>query len=132
MPDAAVMGVQLTRLLPDGADRERGDDAKITIGHCLGAPIIVAPPTDLLALTIAEGIEDALSAHLVTGAGAWAAGGAGRMAALAEAVPTYIDCVTILIDGNEDGRRGAMALVDRLHARGFDGEGQVRLCEVCP
>jgi hypothetical protein len=36
--DDAVMGVHITRLLPDGSWRDRGDDAKITIGHCLGSP----------------------------------------------------------------------------------------------
>jgi hypothetical protein len=58
--DDAVMGVHITRLLPDGSWRDRGDDAKITIGHCLGSPIALASSNDLLGLTIAEGIEDAL------------------------------------------------------------------------
>jgi hypothetical protein len=35
--DDAEMGVHITRLLPDGSWRDRGDDAKITIGHCLGS-----------------------------------------------------------------------------------------------
>jgi hypothetical protein len=128
--DAAVMGVQVTRLLPDGTDRERGDDAKITIGQCVGSPIVLAPPNDLLGLTIAEGAEDGLSAALASGMGAWAAGGAGRMAALADVVPAYIDCITVLVDSNIDGRKGATALAGGLHARGFAGEGQVLLCEV--
>jgi hypothetical protein len=45
--------------LPDGSWRDRGDDAKITIGHRLGSPIALASSNDLLGLTIAEGIEDA-------------------------------------------------------------------------
>jgi hypothetical protein len=52
------------------------------------------------------------------------------MVALADAVPTWMNTVTVLADGNTDGRKGARALVDRLHARGFDGDGQVLLCEV--
>jgi hypothetical protein len=92
--DDAVMGVHITRLLPDGSWRDRGDDAKITIGHCLGSPIALASSNDLLGLTIAEGIEDALNAHQATGMGAWAAAGAGRTAVLADTVPTWMSTIT--------------------------------------
>jgi hypothetical protein len=110
--DDAVMGVHITRLLPDGSWRDRGDDAKITIGHCLGSPIALASSNDLLGLTIAEGIEDALNAHQATGVGAWAAAGAGRMAVLADTVPTWMSTITVQVDGNADGRKGAAALAD--------------------
>jgi hypothetical protein len=80
---------------------DRGDDAKITIGHCLGSPI-----------ALAEGIEDALNAHQATGMGAWAAAGAGRMAVLADTVPTWMSTITVQVDGNADGRKGAAALAD--------------------
>ena len=53
------------------------------IGACKGMPIVVAPPNDGLALSICEGIETALTAHQVWGVGAWAAGSAGFMPALA-------------------------------------------------
>jgi hypothetical protein len=102
--DDAVMGVHIARLLPDGSWRDRGDDAKITIGHCLGSPIALASSNDLLGLTIAEGIEDALNAHLATGMGAWATAGAGR--------PTWMSTITVQVDGNADGRKGAAALAD--------------------
>jgi hypothetical protein len=39
------MGVHIARLLPDGSWRDRGDDAEITIGHCLGSPIALASST---------------------------------------------------------------------------------------
>jgi hypothetical protein len=84
-----------------GHGRDRGDDAKITIGHCLGSPI-----------ALAEGIEDALNAHQATGMGAWAAAGAGRMAVLADTVPTWMSTITVQVDGNADGRKGAAALAD--------------------
>jgi len=63
LPDRKVKGVHLTRLTPDGRDRERGERAKIMLGFSRGNPIVVAPSTDSQALVVTEGIEDALSAH---------------------------------------------------------------------
>jgi hypothetical protein len=91
--DDAVRGVHVTRLLHDGSDRERGDKAKIMIGNSIGAPIILAAPSDALALALTEGIEDALTVCNAAGLGAWAAGAASRLSALADAIPDYIDCV---------------------------------------
>ena len=48
---------------------------------------MLAPMNDLLGLAITEGVEDALSIHAATGLGAWAAGAASRLPALADAVP---------------------------------------------
>jgi hypothetical protein len=45
--------------------------------------------------------------HEATGLGAWAAGSATFMPALAKAIPNYIECVTIYVDANETGRRVA-------------------------
>jgi hypothetical protein len=91
--DKAVRAVHLIRLAPDG--RSRLD--KITVGRgALGSPIVVAPLNDGLGLAITEGIEDALSIQIATGLGAWATGGASRMPAIAEAVPTYCECVTVI------------------------------------
>jgi hypothetical protein len=122
--DAAVCGVHLTRLLPDGSGKAVFDDpdeqAKIMIGHSAGWPLVLAPPNDLLGVTIAEGIEDALSVHLVSGLGAWAAGCASRLPALAAAVPGYVECVTLLVDDDRDGRRHAGALAERLIGRGIE------------
>ena len=64
-----------------------------------------------------EGIEDALSIHIATGLGAWAAAGASRMPAIAEAVPTYCECVTVIGDDNDAGRKNAGELTARLRAR---------------
>lgn len=118
--DDAVRGVHLTRLKPDGSDRERTAHRKIMIGHSAGFPIILAPPNNLLGMAISEGIEDALTAHESTGLGAWAAGSACRMPALADVIPSYIECVTVLTDDDADGRRFAGELVDRIRARGIE------------
>jgi hypothetical protein len=88
-------------------------------GSCRGHPIVVAPIGDNLGLAITEGIEDALSVHLATGLGAWAAGGATFMPALARAVPDYAEAVTIVADANEAGQDNARRLADRLVSRGI-------------
>ena len=82
-------------------------------------PIVVAPANDLLAISIHEGIEDALSAHEATGLGAWASGGAPFLPHLADAVPSYIETVTVVAHSDEAGRIGARELARRLVARGF-------------
>lgn len=95
IPDVDVRAVHITRLSSDGLDRTD----KIMVGRgASGFPIVLAPPNDLLAIAITEGIEDALSVHEATGLGAWAAGAAGRTPTLANAVPGFIDFVTIVAD----------------------------------
>ena len=119
--DDAVMAVQLVKLKPDGSGKADIEPTKIIIGKgALGSPIVIAPPNDLLGLAICEGVEDALSVHEATGLGAWASGGATRMPALADAVPSYIECITIIADDDDAGRRHAADLAVRLRARGFE------------
>src|SRR5580698_3715121 len=113
----AVMGVHLTRLSPDGCQKAGTETDKLMIGTPLGSPLVLAASSDLAGLVIAEGIEDALSVHEATGLGAWAAGAASFMPALADAVPSWIECVTILVDDDTAGRSNAYALADRLERR---------------
>jgi hypothetical protein len=115
--EAAVRGVHLTCLLPDGSDRARGEQAKFMIGSSAGWPIVLAPPNDLLALAITEGIEDGLSVYEATGFGVWAAGCASRMPAIAGAIPRCIECVNIVADEDASGRRFAVELAKRLAVR---------------
>jgi hypothetical protein len=89
-----LRGVHITRLTPDGSGKAGTSADKIMIGRSAGSPIVLAPANDLLGLAIAEGIEDALSVHAATGLGAWAAGAASRMPALAAAIPAYVETVT--------------------------------------
>jgi len=115
--DHEVQGVHITKLTPDGRDRDRSERAKIMIGPSRGTPIVLTPPNDLLGIVIAEGIEDALSAHEATGLGAWAAGAASRLPGLADAVPPYVECVTIIADDDAAGRKGSEGLAQALRAR---------------
>jgi hypothetical protein len=91
-------------------------------GSPCGRPLVLAPMNDLLGVVIAEGIEDALSVHQETGLGAWAAGSASFMPALAEFVPKYADCITVIADDDDAGRRGARDLTRRLNHRGLHVE----------
>jgi Toprim domain len=118
--DHHVMGVQITRLAPDGSSKAGGECDKITIGRCRGYPIVLAPPNDLLGVVIAEGAEDALSSHAGNGWGAWAAGGCARMPFLAPAIPSYIECVSIVVDPDPDGERYARELADLVDRRGME------------
>jgi len=113
--DDAVMGIQLTKLTPEG--NKVADDPKITVGKCLAQPIVLQPMNDLLGLAITEGAEDALSIAEATGLGSWAAGGASRLPALAAIVPAYTDCISVIVDDDEAGRRNAGELAVRLRAR---------------
>jgi hypothetical protein len=121
---AALQGIHLTRLLPDGSGKAVFDDpnenAKRMTGLSTGWPIVLASPNDLVGLTIAEGIENGLSAHQVSGLGAWAAGCASRLPELADKVPDYIESATLMIDDDDDGRWFAGELANRLMARGIE------------
>jgi hypothetical protein len=121
--DDAVRGVHLTRIRPDGSGKAVFDDpdqtAKIMIGLSMGSPVVIAPANDLLGMAITEGIEDGLSVHQDTGLGVWVAGAASRMPALADVLPPYIECTTIIADDDPDGRRFAAELIARIRGRGM-------------
>ena len=119
LPGGKVMGVHLTRLTADGRKADT-ETPKSFLGPSAGFPIVLAPPNDLLGLAITEGIEDALTAHLVTGLGAWAAGCADRMPALASIIPNYVEAVTIFAHEDESGQRNAFELAEALDIRGIE------------
>jgi hypothetical protein len=121
VPPKAVAGVHITRLTSEGDKAPDAEgNAKIALGSCKGAPICISPPNDLLGMAVTEGIEDALSVYQSTGLGVWAAGSAGFMPALAPLVPDYIECVTIFVDDDDAGQRGAKALASALFDRGIE------------
>jgi hypothetical protein len=115
-----VQSVHLTKLKPDGSSKADVEPNKIIIGSPGSLPIVLAPPNDLLGLCVTEGIEDALTAHEATGLGAWAAGSAGRLPKLADVIPSYIECVTILAHDDQAGQDGARKLAEALYQRGVE------------
>jgi hypothetical protein len=90
------------------------------LGPSMGQPIVLAPCNDLLGLVITEGIEDALTAHLASGRGAWAAGSAGRLPALGDVVPSYVESVIVVVDDDDAGKSNAKQLIRKLFDRGFE------------
>jgi hypothetical protein len=122
-----VNAVHLTLLRSDGG-KSYVRPNKLIVGRPLGRPVAVAPPNDLLGLAITEGIEDALTAHAATGLGAWATGAAGFMPELADAVPNYIEAVTIFAHSDKAGRDSAYRLADALDHRGLE----IRIEELGP
>jgi hypothetical protein len=112
-----VQAVHLTLLLPDGAGKADVRDAKLTVSASDGYPIVIAPPNDCLGLAVTEGIEDALSISEVTGLGVWAAGSANRLPTLAPMIPTYLDCITIVMDPDPAGQKNSRELAWSLSQR---------------
>jgi hypothetical protein len=116
----AVAGVHITRLKADGSGKDEHEPAKVMVGKSCGWPIVLAPPNDGGGLAILEGIEDGLSVALLTGLGVWIAGCASRLPALADAVPGYIEAVTIYAHDDAAGQRHARELAAALRRRGID------------
>jgi putative DNA primase/helicase len=114
-----VTAVHLTLLQSDGAGKAGVRPNKLAIGQPRGRPIVLAPPNDLLGIAITEGIEDGLSVHQATGLGAWAAGSAPYMPALANALRDYVEAVTIYAH-DDGGGKFALELAEALHLRGFE------------
>jgi hypothetical protein len=113
-----ITGVHITKLTPYGVKApDSNGKAKRMLGTCKGMPIVLAPPNDLLGMTITEGIEDALSVYAVTGLGVWAAGSAGFMPVLANVVPKYIETVTIYQHADDAGRTYSNQLAEALTRR---------------
>jgi Toprim domain len=115
-----VTAIHLTFLKPDGSGKAEAEPNKISVGSPLGKPIVLAPPNDLLALAITEGIEDALTAYQATGVAAWAAGSAYFMLPLAETVPDYIECITVYADPDKAGQDAARKLANALRRRNIE------------
>ena len=123
-PEPGVLGAprvvesaHLTKLKRDGGGKADVEPNKIIVGSPSALPIVLAPPNDLLGMCICEGIEDALTAHQSSGLGAWAAGSVGHMPKLANVIPNYIECVTILAHDDQAGQDGARKLAEALYQR---------------
>jgi hypothetical protein len=114
-----VDAVHLVLLKGDGSGKANKPD-KLTIGRPLGRPIVIAPVNNLPGLAITEGIEDALSVFAGTGLGAWASASAPFLPTLADAVPGYVECVTIYAHGDPAGETNARRLAAALRKRGIE------------
>jgi hypothetical protein len=107
LPASKVLAIHITRLLPDGSDRDRSDGAKHMIASPGSCPIALIPPNDLGGLLVAEGVETALSfAH--TGLGIWAAGAKDRLVTIAPTIAAlpHVEAVTISPDDDDPAKTG--------------------------
>ena len=120
MPQECIRAVHFTYLKPDGSGKAPLSPSRRMVGAVKGSPLALVPPNDSQALIIAEGIETALSGHVLLGAGAWAAGSASFLPALADAVPVFIECVMIAREEDKAGQRGADGLGQQLEKRGIE------------
>jgi Toprim domain len=117
-PPNLVTGVHLTRLTGDGDKAPNASGkAKIMLGTCKGAPIVISPPNDLLGMAVTEGIEDGLSVYQTTGLGVWAAGAAGFMPTLAPLIPDYIEAITVYAHDDAAGQHNAREFAKEIKRR---------------
>jgi putative DNA primase/helicase len=115
-----VRAVHLTFLKRDGSSKADVQPNRKIIGSPLGMPIVLAPPNDLLGLAITEGIEDGLTAYEATGLGVMVAGAAGFMPKIADAVPGYIEAVTLYLHPDTASQNNGRRLAAVLHERGIE------------
>jgi hypothetical protein len=114
-----ITGVHFTSLTLAG-DKADVENVKRTLGPSVRQPIVLSPPNDLLGLAITEGVEDGLSVYQTTGLGVWVAGTAGRMPALADAIPGYVETVTVYAHADNAGHTNAIRLAEKLTRRGIE------------
>lgn len=124
-PDGSIAALHRTYLTADGrklsSAREefRRRDKKIMAvspGSTQGAAIRLAALGDVL--VVAEGIESALAASILSGYPSWAACTSGGLAALK--VPGGVKRVVIAVDADEAGEKAAGVLSARLRERKVD------------
>ena len=116
-----LLGVHRTYLSPDGQkfnpeayNLPRHAPIKKVMGSIANGAIHLYEPGETL--LIAEGIETALAAHVLSGLPAWAAISSSNMGRLE--VPGGVKTVIICVDNDEAGRRAAAALTERLQSEG--------------
>jgi hypothetical protein len=116
-----IPGIHLTFLRPDGsgkAELEWLDGSKMMLGPSKGWPIVVSEGNDRLGMAVTEGIEDGLAIYEATGLCVWAAGSASRLPALD--VPSWVETLTICVDGDDAGKSGARRLAESLAGRDIE------------
>ncbi len=120
-PSGELLAVHRTYLSPSGTKFKpeahglpASAPVKKVVGSIGGGAIRLHEPGDTL--LVAEGLETALAAHLLSGLPAWAAVSAGNMAALN--IPEKITRIYICIDNDDAGRKASKALAGRLLRQG--------------
>lgn len=106
-PNREVCGVQVTLLADSGMCKAEVAVPRKTYGVLADGAVRLAPATDVLG--IAEGVETALSAMLMTGIPVWACLGAARMHRVG--IPGTVRHLHLFGDDDEPGRNAVQATV---------------------
>lgn len=101
-------GLHVTALAPDGSDKA-GPNARRMFGPVKGGAIRLGPAADQL--SVAEGIETALSFAVLTGKPTWSCLSTAGLEAFE--IPPGVEDLTIAADGDEPGMKSARALAVR-------------------
>lgn len=110
-----IIGLHRTFLRRDGSGKADVNPAKATIGAISGGAVRLAPAAGELVL--AEGIETALAAGLLTGLPAWSALSAGNLG-FRIALPRDVRAVVISVDRDAAGEKAARTATRRFKAEG--------------
>ena len=109
------IGIQRTYLNAAGTGKAAVPKPKLSLGHVRGGAIRLAPGS-FTGLMLTEGIEDGLSLMQMQGGSAWAAAGAGMLAAMR--LPSMISSVVIGADADATGREAALRAAETFKADG--------------
>ena len=113
-PDHDVVAVHRTFLTADGRKKASVSLNKMMLGQCSGGAVRLAQADE--ELTLAEGIETALSILQVTGKPTWACLSTSGLKAVL--LPSQVKTVTIAADGDEAGEKATQEAARRFHLEG--------------
>jgi hypothetical protein len=112
--DDRPIGVHRTYLDHDGRGKAPVSPNKMMLGPCRGGVVRLAPRST--PLLVGEGIETCLSAMQASGHTAWAALSTSGLKSLE--LPSYVQDVIILADGDPPGKQAATYAADRWTRQG--------------
>lgn len=113
----APCGLHNIFLRPDGSDRLRDKKGKTTTGRIAGGAVMLSPFDDVTGgLTVAEGIETAISLLMDDLAPAWALCGASNLAKFP--ILAGIEAITVAADTGAAGQVAAREVAARWHKAG--------------
>ena len=113
--DDKLVGIQRTYLNAAGTGKAAVPKAKLSLGRVSGGAIRLAPCAR--ALTVTEGLEDALSLQQETGQATWCAAGASMMPNMV--FPPGVQSVVIGADADAAGERAAVKAAEAFALRGL-------------
>ena len=104
------IGISRTYLRRDGSGKAPIQPAKMMLGRALGGAVQLSPADRTL--LVGEGLETSMSVMQASGVPVWAALSASGLRSVQ--IPSRIENLTILADGDEAGETAAQALARRV------------------